>query len=197
MNYLAHLHIAHHCNSSLLGNLLGDFVKGDPAKRYSRELASGIRLHRFVDSYTDQHALIRQAKSLFPSQQRRFAGIALDMFWDHCLSSQWRHYSESSLDEFIRFSEQQVVDHQHQVMDELLPSNYLAVTSRMWQQNWLASYQHMHVMQRALTNISQRRAKFDLLAECYTTLDEHYAQLTDIFKQLYPQVLAASKEYRE
>lgn len=28
MNFLAHLHIAKHCNSNLAGNLLGDFVKG-------------------------------------------------------------------------------------------------------------------------------------------------------------------------
>jgi len=65
MNFLAHLHIAQHCKSNLAGNLLGDFVKGDPNKHYSTSLANGIRLHRFVDSYTDLHDVSRSAKSLF------------------------------------------------------------------------------------------------------------------------------------
>lgn len=76
MNFLAHLHIAHHCQSSLLGNLLGDFVKGDPTEQYPQSLVQGIRLHRWVDAYTDSHPVMKAAKSLFPSQQQRFAPIA-------------------------------------------------------------------------------------------------------------------------
>ncbi len=64
MNYLAHLHIADHCQSSLLGNLLGDFVKGDPSAQFSPEIARGIRLHRLVDAYTDSHPVMQQAQSL-------------------------------------------------------------------------------------------------------------------------------------
>lgn len=88
MNYLAHLHIADHCQSSLLGNLLGDFVKGDPDSQYGAPIASGIRLHRLVDAYTDSHPVMQHAKQCFSSDTRRFAPIALDMFWDHCLASQ-------------------------------------------------------------------------------------------------------------
>lgn len=65
MNFLAHLHIAHHCQSSLLGNLLGDFVKGDPTEQYPQSLVQGIRLHRWVDAYTDSHPVMKAAKSLF------------------------------------------------------------------------------------------------------------------------------------
>lgn len=35
MNYLAHLHIADHTNTSFTGNFLGDFVKGDPEQKIS------------------------------------------------------------------------------------------------------------------------------------------------------------------
>lgn len=196
MNYLAHLHIANYCSSSLLGNLLGDFVKGDPEKHYSQEVVAGIRLHRFVDSYTDGHELIKEAKSYFPTPHKRFAGIALDMFWDHCLSSNWSQYCELSLDEFINTSKALVLRQQNEVPNTLLPEHYLTVTDRMWEKNWLSSYQYMHIMQKALKNISQRRAKFDLLAECYSTLDKSYEPLINIFNQLYPQVLAASKERR-
>lgn len=84
MNYLAHLHIAEASDSNLLGNLLGDFVKGNPSEQFSEDIVQGIRLHRWVDAYTDSHEVMILAKALFPSTTRRFSPIALDMFWDHC-----------------------------------------------------------------------------------------------------------------
>ena len=51
--------------------MLGDFVKGDPNKYYSDSLSDGIRLHRFVDSYTDRHEVSRSAKSLFSNHPTR------------------------------------------------------------------------------------------------------------------------------
>lgn len=72
MNYLAHLHIAQHCESSMLGNLLGDFVKGNPEHRYSADIVQGIKLHRFVDTTTDSHALMLKAKEYFPGKSQHF-----------------------------------------------------------------------------------------------------------------------------
>ena len=66
MNFLAHLHIASFTNTSFVGNFLGDFVKGDPAGQFNAEIVQGIRLHRFVDSYTDQHQVMKSLKPLFP-----------------------------------------------------------------------------------------------------------------------------------
>ncbi len=81
MNYLAHLHLADVANSDMLGNLLGDFAKGDPSKQYSSEIVQGIRLHRAVDKFVDTHGIVQACKKRFPEAQRRFALIALDMFW--------------------------------------------------------------------------------------------------------------------
>ncbi len=57
MNYLAHLHLADVANSDMLGNLLGDFAKGDPSKQYSQEIVQGIRLHRAIDKFVDTHGI--------------------------------------------------------------------------------------------------------------------------------------------
>ncbi|WP_424719193.1 ACP phosphodiesterase, partial [Klebsiella quasipneumoniae] len=42
MNFLAHLHLAHLADSSLPGNLLADFVRGNPAADYQPEVVAGI-----------------------------------------------------------------------------------------------------------------------------------------------------------
>lgn len=108
MNFLAHLHIADHCNSHFMGNLLGDFVKGDPSKLYDSDITNGIKLHRFVDRITDHHPIVEECKPHFKGVARRFAPIALDMFWDHCLAKHWNDFHQESLDDFVEFAFQKV-----------------------------------------------------------------------------------------
>ena len=79
MNYLAHLALAQPNHHSLVGNLLGDFCKGVPLNSLPTTILAGLANHRAVDSFTDQHPLVRQSRLLFSAQRRRFAGIALDV----------------------------------------------------------------------------------------------------------------------
>ena len=48
MNFLAHLHLAHLADSSLSGNLLADFVRGDPAGEWPADVVEGIFMHRRI-----------------------------------------------------------------------------------------------------------------------------------------------------
>ena len=48
MNYLAHLHLAFRAKSSLLGNMMADYVKGTPSNDYSQAVIDGIRMHRRI-----------------------------------------------------------------------------------------------------------------------------------------------------
>jgi acyl carrier protein phosphodiesterase len=102
MNYLAHIYLARHSHDAMLGALLGDFVKMDGASLYPNAIAQEIILHRKIDTYTDQHPVIQHARSLFEPNRRRYAGIALDIFYDHVLAKHWQRYSDSDLDHFIQ-----------------------------------------------------------------------------------------------
>lgn len=207
MNYLAHLHIADHCQSSLLGNLLGDFVKGDPDSKYVAPIASGIRLHRLVDAYTDSHPVMQHAKQCFSSDTRRFAPIALDMFWDHCLASQWDHYHDLSLSRFVRQAHQRVTREQAITFAEAstvsatntspqpiaLPERFNRVSGAMWQGGWLESYAELSNIEFALQRMSQRSVRMGKLAYCFDGLSRHYSRLTELFAVLYPDVLEKAK----
>lgn len=186
MNYLAHLHIAQHCQSSPLGNLLGDFVKGDPASQYPKAISDGIKLHRFVDSFTDSHEIMAEIKPLFPKETRRYSGIALDMFWDHCLAANWQEHHSESLD---CFSHQMARVTQDEYRGQL-PERYKRVSASMWRDGWLMSYQHMDNIEFALERIALRSARMAPLASCFATLDTHYSQLKDLFEHFYPEVLS-------
>ncbi|QIA66172.1 DUF479 domain-containing protein [Vibrio astriarenae] len=188
MNFLAHLHIADHCQSSLLGNLLGDFVKGDPDKQYPQAIANGIRLHRFVDSYTDSHTIVKSSKQWFEKEQRRFAPIALDMFWDHCLAKHWGEFHPAPLRDFVEYSEL-IVTRSHKP----LPERFTQVTQHMWRGRWLESYADFDNIAYALQRMSQRSLRMGVLANCADGLSDHYDQLEEQFFPLYRDVLQQSK----
>lgn len=190
MNYLAHLHIADQSKSSLLGNLLGDFVKGDPDKQYSVDVAQGIRLHRWVDAYTDRHPLMSRCKSMFPGPTRRFSPIALDMLWDHFLARHWQQFHTVPLTEFVTKAETQVRFHQAQ---SVVPQRYLSVTEHMWKGRWLESYAELDNIQYALQRMSQRSERMQPLVECFPLFVDHYASLETLFFELYPDVLEKAK----
>ncbi|CAM2944814.1 ACP phosphodiesterase [Vibrio diazotrophicus] len=192
MNYLAHLHIAEASDSNLLGNLLGDFVKGNPSEQYSEEIVQGIRLHRWVDAYTDSHEVMILAKALFPATTRRFSPIALDMFWDHCLAKHWQSFHSQSLRQFVLDAERKVkIDH-----SSSLPERYMMVSDKMWQGRWLESYAEFENIHFALQRMSLRRERMKPLAECYVSLEDSYQELESLFFSLYPQVLEKAKSIR-
>ncbi len=197
MNFLAHLHIADHANSHLMGNLLGDFVKGDPGKQFDSDVADGIRLHRFVDSLTDNHPLVLQQKQYFPPSLRRFAPIALDMFWDHCLALHWHEFSLLSLEQFLHKAQHICLQQQSQITEQTIPIRYTKVTQSMWQGQWLLSYQELDNINYALQRMSLRSERMQPLALCGEVLSQHYIALTHVFNLLYPQVLQQSKKFQQ
>jgi len=191
MNFLAHLHLADRCHSHLAGNLLADFVRGDPYHRYNRAVADGIKLHRFVDSYIDAMPEVLQCRQLFTADTRRVSGIALDIAWDHFLAKHWQHYHELSLADFVAQAKQRVEQYQENV-----PDTYRLTMSRMWQQQWLLQYRDQHTVTTALERMALRRPKLYQLANCPKLIDRHYGTLDERFQEIYPQIIQAAQTYR-
>jgi len=191
MNFLAHLHIAEHTETSLLGNFLGDFVKGNPEGKFNDEVIQGIRLHRFVDSYTDNHHLIKSSKILFNSDVRRFSPIALDMFWDHCLAKHWAVFHRSSLSDFSSQAQLTIEKEVHQ-LSQPLPVEFIKVSGLLWEGRWFEHYMQIKNIEFALQRIALRSSRMAPLADTFITLMEHYDQLSAVFFELYPDVLKTS-----
>ena len=185
MNFLAHLHIADHCSSHLLGNLLGDFVKGDPSKQYQADISNGIKLHRFVDRITDHHPIVEECKPHFKGAARRFAPIALDMFWDHCLAKHWHTFHQCSLDQFVSDAYQRV----DRYVGDDLPERFLLLHSKMWSGGWLQSYQDLENIEFALHRMSKRSPRLADLTTTFAVLDQEYVILEAKFPALYSDVL--------
>ena len=94
MNYLAHFHLAWPDPGLVVGGLEGDYYKGPLRGDLPGDIESGVRLHRAIDAYTDAHPVSRQLRSAFPEKLRRYAGILVDLSFDHFLSVRARRVGD-------------------------------------------------------------------------------------------------------
>jgi acyl carrier protein phosphodiesterase len=184
MNYLAHLHLGGQRPAQLLGSLYGDFVKGPVADRFAPGLAEAIQLHRRIDAFTDAHPLIRQSIARFPAERRRYAGIILDVFFDHCLARDWPLYSDEPLPAFTRKVYAVLA------AEPQLPERLAAIAPRMAAQDWLGSYQQFAVLEQVLAGIARRLSKPEGLAGAMPELRALYQPLSADFAEFYPLVQA-------
>lgn len=101
MNFLAHLYLAAPDEGLQVGGLLGDFVRGQLAlRKYPGSIRRGIRFHRWIDRATDTSDTVRKLRRQFPRDFRRYAGIIIDLAFDHELARRWNWFSDISLDDF-------------------------------------------------------------------------------------------------
>ena len=191
MNYLAHLHIADHTNTSFSGNFLGDFVKGNPDGKFPTEIVKGIRLHRHIDSFVDKHDQVLAAKLLFPKSLRRYAPIALDMFWDHFLALHWKQFHCLTLSDFCLLAERNI-EKETSNKQVVLPERFEKVNGWVWQDRWLESYQKPENIDYALKRMSMRSERMAPLGDTGEVLTKYYEQLLDVFFVLYEDVLKES-----
>lgn len=93
MNHLAHALLADVAGVEFaLGSAQGDFVHGPPDPDWSRARQAGLRFHRAIDRYTDTHPSVVAARNAFEPPLRRYAGIVLDIWFDHLLVREWQRY---------------------------------------------------------------------------------------------------------
>ena len=100
MNFLAHLWLSDRAQLPLAGAILGDILRGALPAGLPGPLAASVELHRRVDAATDRHPRVQAARSHFQPGARRYAGILLDVLFDHVLAQDWPSYSGESLPDF-------------------------------------------------------------------------------------------------
>lgn len=190
MNYLAHLHLGGEQPAQLLGSLYGDFVKGWLKGEWPADIEAAIRLHRQIDVFTDAHELVAQARARFPLARRRYSGILLDLFFDHCLARHWHDYAEQPL---LQFNARV---YQVLLAEPQLPGHLARIAPRMAEQDWLSSYSEFATLELVLLGMQRRLSRPEGLAGAMGELERLYEPLLGDFRAFYPQLQAFALERR-
>ena len=188
MNHLAHLFLSPDSELHRVGSLLGDFARGlDPAI-LPPPVCEGLRHHRAVDAFTDQHPDVIASKRLFSTRRRRFAGVALDILYDHYLLRHWQRFSSVPVDDFI--------DQVYRELQEnrlIMPQKMRFVTDRIARHDWFRSYQDLDNIGFALDRVASRirfRHSFEGIIEEIKTYD---SELEAHFLSFFPDLRAHAR----
>jgi acyl carrier protein phosphodiesterase len=100
VNFLAHLWLTERAQLPLAGAILGDVLRGALPRQMPEPLARSVQLHRRVDAHTDRHPAVVQARQAFAPGFRRYAGIVLDLVYDHALAADWASFCAEPLPAF-------------------------------------------------------------------------------------------------
>ncbi|HEX5792713.1 MAG TPA: ACP phosphodiesterase [Rheinheimera sp.] len=183
MNYLAHITLSQPNQYSLVGNLLGDFCKGVQLQALPSQMLAGLANHRAVDHFTDHHPIVMQAKRYFSDQRRRFAGIALDVLFDHFLIRHWQQFYPQP---FAAYKQQVYTD--LAAAEPLMPVAMADTMRRVYQQDWFSSYQHLPQLGQALDRIAERIRFHNQFSGIIVEIMPRYQQLERDFLAFYPQL---------
>jgi len=189
MNYLAHLFLAQPNADSHFGNLLGDFGGNRHVSNLSLPVKQGLDNHYLVDKFTDHHSLVKEAKKVFSPHRKRFAGIALDVLFDHYLIRHWSHFHDYSLQDFKKDSYYLL----NQRLDNM-PNKMQHVISRMTQDDWFKEYETIEGIGLALDNIAKRIRFSNNFEGSIEDIHRHYDELEEAFLNYFPQLIAHVKK---
>lgn len=191
MNHLAHAVLAGTDADLILGSLLGDFVHGPVPTGLRRGVEQGIRLHRAIDVYTDAHPVVTGLRATFVAPYRRYAGILLDVWFDHLLARDFQRWCDTPLAGFSTALLALLQRHH----DELPPTMQRFVVY-MRRGGLPAAYADAAVIGQVLAGIGTRLSRANPLHEALPVLLEREAALQAGFAAFFPQLTGYARQWR-
>lgn len=159
MNYLAHAFLAGAPPALVVGGVAGDWIKGPLPGALPDDLARGVALHRAIDSFAETHPAFCRSRSRVSPARRRYAGILVDIFYDHLLAAQWTMHHEATLGSYCAEVYRQIAERR----DEL-PETARHALALMASEDWLQSYRSLDGIADVLVRMSQRARQPNPLA---------------------------------
>ena len=193
MNFLAHLCLANGDSGLMLGGLFGDFIRGRRALRgFPEPIRQGIVLHRYIDRRTDHSAVVKKLRRVFPREFRRYAGIIIDLAFDHELAVNWWRYMPGSLERFDVEIRDLLRDNK-----ELMPQGLTDFMAYADRHGLFTAYREEDVTLFALAGLGTRLSRPNPLhrvAEIWPGLAPEFKVA---FRQFFPEIQSEVFEWRK
>lgn len=184
MNYLAHAYLSFEYPDILLGNMISDYVKGKKQFDYPLPVQKGIKLHRFIDDFTDTHAATRELKSFFRPQYRLYSGAFADVVYDHFLANDVNEFGfETELKKFAARTYESLENRK-----EFFPSIFQKMFPYMQEYDWLYNYRHTWGIEKSFNGVVRRSAYLNESEIAFEVFNEHYKMMQGCYHSFFPEL---------
>jgi acyl carrier protein phosphodiesterase len=192
MNYLMHLYLSGDAPETLVGNMMGDFIKGRLDERYPPGIRRGIELHRSIDSFAAANPCFIRSKHRIDPSFRHYRGVLVDVFYDHFLARHWEEYRSIAYRDYVRQCYEILAGY-----EEVLPERLRQYLPRIFTADWLLTYPHTEGVASVLARMSKRVSRPNPLATGIGELTLSYGRLLEDFRVFLPEIEVYVRELLE
>lgn len=189
MNFLAHTFLSSDDDDIKIGNLMGDFIKGNLDNEQNSLINEGIKngiiLHRAIDSFTDMHPVVRKSIQRLQPQYHKCAGIIVDVFYDHLLAKNFHHYSPISLPIYSQAFYRLIQERKNE-----MPVNIERLIHSMVTHDWFKGYATYEGIEWSLKGISQRLRFESGIENATEDLKRDYDLYLEEFTVFFPELIS-------
>lgn len=190
MNYLAHMYLSCSDEDLIVGNMLVDMMNVKRLRELPIQYHKGFELHRLIDSYTDEHPMVKDAVLKLRVNHRKYAPVVIDIFYDYVLSLEWERYSGENIQDFCNNIYGVIKKHLHN-----LPEDIVGRLNKMITSNFLMTCSSPEAI-RGVFNIIDGRARFtNSFSMATDDLLEDYEYYRDNFYKFFPNMIAQASSF--
>ena len=190
MNYLAHAYLSFGRSELLLGNMIADFVKGNKLSHFPNRIQQGIRLHRAIDRFTDEHKAVMESKQIFKPHFYLSSGVFTDILFDHFLANDEEHFSNESLLSFTTGVYKFLTENNHYFDDPM--HQFFGYMTRY---NWLYGYRFEEGLSKSILGICKRYPRLGDGHKALEIILEQKENFQLQYNDFFPQLIKFSKQW--
>lgn len=189
MNFLAHSYLSF-SEEQLVGNMIADFVKNRDVARLPESIQKGIKLHRAIDTFTDAHPLIHEAKAPFRPLVRLYSGAFVDVAFDYFLANdttensqrEWQKHSQRVYAVLRRY-------------EEFLPEVFKKVLDKMQQDDWLYNYRNEWGIEYSFRNVVNKAQFLDKTINVFPAFLANKDFLREKYEIFFPEIKSFAQDF--
>ena len=189
MNFLAHIYLSGDNDLIKIGNFMADGIRGKQYENYPLEIQKGIILHRAIDTFTDAHPIFRQSTKRLHNNYHHYAGVIVDILYDHFLAKNWNKYSDEKLEDFVEQFYKSLHDN-----NNVLSERAIRIMPILIEENWLVSYKTIEGIKHILTQMDRRTKNQSKMQFATQELLEFYTEFEDEFTRFFNELILFSND---
>ncbi|ASW75896.1 ACP phosphodiesterase [Chryseobacterium piperi] len=187
MNYLAHSFLSF-TDQQIVGQFLEDFIRNKDRYSFPKDIQDGITLHRAIDTFTDSHPAIHEAKKAFSPLVRLYAGAFVDVSMDYFLANDLTKHSLQGWKEHSSKVYRVLNENQ-----KWLPENFKRMLVKMEADDWLYNYREDQNIKFSIQNVLNKAKYLDKDIPVFKAFLENKEVLQECYDHFFPDLLNHTK----